>query len=107
MEASALLLICAQQDKGPSPAYATGTVAVAGVLFTLNRFCGFTNPWIRLIEIANSICRLQRNTLLDWDSQEVARANGGPTEDQVKHALTLGHGHVASVDAAVTDEFAK
>lgn len=104
---SALLLISSQQEKGPSAAYATGTMVVAGTLVALDRFFGFTNAWIRFIETANSIRVLQRNFLLDWESQEVAWAKEGPTEEQVKQALTLARGYVASVDAAVTDEIAE
>lgn len=104
---SALLLIGSQQENGPSAAFATGTMVVAGTLVALDRFFGFTNAWIRFIETANSIRVVQRNFLFDWETQEVGWATGGPTEEQVKRALLLARGFVVSVDAAVTDEIAE
>ncbi|MEC8554981.1 MAG: hypothetical protein VXZ82_08255 [Planctomycetota bacterium] len=101
LEASALPLISAQQEKGPSAAYATGAMVVAETLVALDRFSGFTNCLDSFTGNSEIHSCLATQISLDWDSQEIARAADGPTENQVKYALTLARGHIVSVDAAV------
>ena len=87
--AAGIVTILASHVKQLEPVWATGLLALAALLISIDRFGGYTSGWVRYVRTAQNLVILQGEFRLAWEEQRRLLSSIPPEPVQIEKSILL------------------